>query len=341
MAAPPQTHARLRSVALLALCACAIYSFVRTHLLRSEQFLFLNSYLLGIERLPYQRRVLPMLVVRGLEQISAFRWLEQRLGHAIVYPGTLGFFLFDLAAFTAASIFCVLLYRAASVHRRATLLVFPVFLFCCAWTYVLPPDSNLYYPYDLASVAFFTAGLYFIYTRRFLLLLLTVLVGSLNRETTIFLIPLLALDRLSRLKEPRTVPRLARALPWMQLVLLAFAWVAVKVVLGHQFIHNNPVDEHLRVRENLHFLSPHKWPQLLCACGFLLPVVWFLRGRIPDRRIAAYLLILPLWFLVMFFYGLIGEVRVFGELCSLVAVSATLLLENTLAHNRYAAGTPD
>lgn len=316
---------------MVALCACAIYSFVRSHIAHTQKFLFLKSYLIGIERLPYQRRMLPMLAIRGLERVAGFRWLEQRLGHALVGPGLLGFFVFDLVAFTAASVFCVLLYRAASPRCRSPLLVFPVFLFAAAWSYILPPDTNLYYPYDLASLAFFTAGLYFIYTRRFVLLLLTVVVGTLNHETTIFLVPMLALDRLAVIERPWHVRKIVSTLPWLQLFLLTAAWLVMKVYLSHEFVANNAVDEHPRLMENLYFLSPHKWPQLLCACGFLLPVVWGFRRHIPDRRIRAYVLILPLWLVVMLFFGLVGEVRVFGELCSLVAVSTALLLESYLA----------
>ncbi len=108
---------------------------------------------------------------------------------------------------------------------------------------------------------------------------------------------------------------------------MLFIWLAVDLTLSRFYIHNNASELGLRFRANLNNLTPHSWPQLFGACGFLLPVLWCLRRRIPDARIAAYLLILPLWILVMFARGVLTETRIFGELCPLVAVASTLLLE--------------
>ena len=308
------------------LYACAIYSFVRTHLANAYKYISLRAYLNGTVALPYQRRLLPLLLVRALNAFPLSRWIIHRLDGRIVPPGLFPFFLIDLLSFAAASFFCVRLYRKAAVRPWSAPFVLAILLFTTSWTYMLSPEDMVYYPYDLASLAFFTAGLYCIYTRRFGWLLLSLLVGSFNRETTLFLIPLFLLDTVAKpsggLRELQW-----RRIPIVKTLLLVAAWVLVKAVLGRFYVHNDATDEYLRLRENLHFLLPNKWPQILCACGFLLPVVLYLRPRVPDARLRAYLLVIPLWIAVMFVYAVLSEVRVFGELCSLVTVAAALLLD--------------
>ena len=71
-------------------------------------------------------------------------------------------------------------------------------------------------------------------------------------------------------------------------------------------------------------------PQTLSGCGYLLPVMLYFRRRVPDARVAAYLLIIPIWFAVMMYYGVLVETRIYGELCPLVAIASVLLMENGL-----------
>jgi hypothetical protein len=65
------------------------------------------------------------------------------------------------------------------------------------WTFLVYTIYDHYFPYDMMSVAFFSAGLCFIYERRFLPLALVVLIGALNKETVVFLVPLFLLDAIA------------------------------------------------------------------------------------------------------------------------------------------------
>jgi hypothetical protein len=304
------------------------YFFVRVHLLIPVQYLKISSYLAGTERLPFQRRVLPIFLIRLLEHIPIPASIVKGHAGAFANANQIWLLLIDLVAFAVFSFFCHRFYRATTKNGMFSLLWYPILIFALVWSYVLHSEANLYYPYDMLSVAFFTAGLFFVYQRKFLPLLLVMLVGSFNRETTMFLIPLVALDALAPMTtlNPARLPW--KRLPWLKLALLSAIWIGVKLLLGHFFQLNDRSQDFLRLGYNRpYLLYPNNWPQLLSGCGFLLPVVFLLRRRIPDTRVAAYMLIIPIWFIVMCFYGVLTETRIYGELCTLVAVACTLLLE--------------
>ncbi|MCU1321170.1 MAG: hypothetical protein JWM43_819 [Acidobacteriaceae bacterium] len=183
----------------------------------------------------------------------------------------------------------------------------------------------------MLSVGFFTAALYYIYTRRFLPLAGIMLVGTFNRETTLFLIGLFILDAAST----ATTNPLAklrqrfdfRIVSWSKVGVLLGIWLAVKLTLAHIFAHNDASENYVRIIENLARLKPRLWPSLLNVCGYLLPIVLVFRHGIRPVRFANYLYILPVWFAVMFYTGVIVETRIYGGLCSLVAVSMVLIIE--------------
>ena len=308
------------------LYACAVYCFARCHVAQTFRYMSLTRYLTGTERLPYQRRLLVMAAIRGARTLRPYRALEARMSGHIVAPGLFSYFLVDLLSLAVAGWFCQKLYRKAAPNGPAAPFVLAIFLFTLAWTYLIAPEGSIFYPYDLASVAFFTAGLYCTYTRRFLPLLPTVLFGTANRETTIFLVPLLLLDAAVQADGTLHVSSWKRW-PWGKAIALTAVWLLVKLALNRLYTGNNPADEYLRYRENFARLLPGKWPELLGTCGFLLPVLYLYRGHISDRRLRAYFLIFPLWAAVMMVYGVVSEVRVFGELCSLVTVASALLLD--------------
>jgi hypothetical protein len=316
---------------LYTLFALAGYLFTRVHLLNTIQFLNLPAYLAGNERLPFQRRVLPMLILRGLDRVTPLAWHVSRRG-ILAQSQLMYLFLLDLFSLAIATYFCMRLHIAAQPSSRYRLLVFPIFLWTLVWTFLIHTIFNHYFPYDMMSVAFFSAGLCFIYERRFLPLALVMLIGAFNKETVLLLVPLFFLDTLAPVSISRLRDRLGADFHWKSMPLLKTAflfliWLSVDLTLSHFYTHNDRSELRLRFRENLHNLAPNSWPQFFGACGFLLPVLWGLRRRIPDTRIAAYLLVVPLWILVMFARGVLTETRIFAELCPLVAVASVLLLE--------------
>lgn len=326
------------------LYAFATLQFIRFYVVSTKFYLSMPRYMSGQERLPFQERVLPILL---MWPITHFAPLMNALAHhqGPSTPGLAAFYFISLLGFSVAGFFCVRLYRALTTTGTLEALVFPLFLIIAMWTYVVHLDADFSYPYDMLSLAFFTAGLYFIYTRQFAALFATMLVGTLNRETTLFLIPIYMLDAVTT-----NVPDSAqdpaapiaqrfdlRRIPWLRVISLFVVWLIIKLTLTHLFAHNDNSENYVRIRENLGRLKPRLWPALLNICGYLLPVVILMRRQLRPIRFANYLYVLPLWFAIMFYTGVILETRIYGELSSYTAIAVVLLLERHVAHRQLLA----
>ena len=246
-------------------------------------------------------------------------------------PQTVAFYFLSLISFSVAGFFTVKLYRAVTDNGILSSLVYPVFLVIAMWTYVIHIDANYSYPYDMPALAFFTAGIYFIYTRQFAPLVGVIFLGTLNRETTLFLIGIYMLDTATR---PGAAINATiyerfdlRTVPWLRVFSLALLWLSIKVSLVLHFAANSNAENYNRIIENVFRLKFRLLPSLLNICAYLLPVVWIYRRRLTPVRFANYLYILPLWFAIMFYTGVILETRIYGELSAYIAVSVVLLLE--------------
>lgn len=310
-----------------ALFLFACYAVVRVYTLGSTHYLVLADYMAGQERLPFQKRMLPMLLLEQMEKIPLPRALLEGRKSIFAHQDLLCMFVLDLSAFVIAAMATLWLYRRVAPHGRFGLLVFPIFIYVTIWTYVMHTEQNYYYQYDLMSLAFFTVGLCLVYARRFTALLAVVAIGSLNRETTLFLIVIFVLDGCVP-AIGATVSRPAwRTLPWKKIAVLLSTWLVIKGVLDARYALNDRSEDYFRLWENLRRLGPQHWAELLGGCGFLLPIVFLLRRRIPDSRIALWIWVVPCWVGVMFVYGVVIETRIYGELSGLVAVASALLLD--------------
>ena len=167
---------RTTTLLITFLYGCAALQFVRFYVQSTAFYLNMTLYLRGAERLPFQERVLPILFLRPL---TTSAWVRVHLLHGTgpLTPEHGPFYLLSLLAFAAAAIATQMLYEAVSERHLLRVLVFPFFLWTVMWTYAIHSEANFSYPYDLSSLAFFTAGLLFLYRRQFLPLLLVVLVG--------------------------------------------------------------------------------------------------------------------------------------------------------------------
>ncbi len=329
----------------------ATLNFIRYYVVSTQFYLDMPRYLAGRERLPFQERVLPILLMWPVNHSAAlmriFAERAETHAHSLVptipaaTPRTGAFYILALLSFAVAGYFTTRLYRAVTETGLLAPLVFPFFLVVTLWTYVVHIDANFSYPYDLPSLAFFTAGLFCIYTRRFLPLPFIVFFGTMNRETTLFLIGIYILDAAStgitdtytRVRDRFSFARV----PWLRVALLCALWLAVKVTLHYIFRHNDNSENYVRLRENFGRLKPRLWPTLFNICGYLLPIVLLLYRQIRPVRYANYIFIFPLWCAVMFYTGVILETRIYGELSSYVTIAAVLLLERSLADR---LGTP-
>lgn len=320
-------------VAFLYLCACL--QFVRFYVRSSSFYLNLPAYMSGHERLPFQERILPVLL---MEPVFHSHWMMRLLVHEQgIATGNLGpFYLLSVIGTLVTAFFTQLLYRSVSRRQTLPLLVVPLLLFCMLWTYVIHNEANFSYPYDLLSLAFFTAGMYFIYERRYVPLLFIILVGTLNRETTLFLIGIYVIDAASRDADSLPVADTARgwlrqllfrSVRWSRVALLLAVWLVVKGSLAYAFRHNDSSENFVRIEYNAERLRVRLLPALLNVCGYLLPVLAVYWRRIRPYRFGNYILILAIWIPVMIYTGVLLETRIYGELCSWTAVAMTLLAE--------------
>ena len=334
---PPPSPSRttdLRvSAAMIVLYACTALQFVRFYTVSATFYLNLPAYLAGKERLPFQYRVLPALLIRGLYALHILRTTGMHTKGAFTAERA-PLYILSLVGFVAAALFTQALYNALTRTRSLQYLVFPVLLYTMMWTYSVHVEANFSYPYDFLSVAFFAAGLYFIVKRHFLPLLAVLALGTFNRETTLFLIGIFILDAASTgLTTPsrnwwhRFSPK---QVPWLRAALLLGVWLGIKLWLGHHYAGNDRSEDYVRLRDNIGELKPRLWPALLNTCGFMLPVVLLFRADIKPLRYRNYLWILPVWFAAMFYAGVIVETRIYGEFCPYVAVALALILENRL-----------
>ncbi len=322
-------------VAFVLLYACATLQFIRYYVTYTSFYLRLPAYLAGQERLPFQERILPAILIRLFYRSPLWHYTTAHDKGAFT-PERAPLFVISLLAIVVAGIYVQRLYSRLTRTRALSFLVYPVFLFAMMWTYSIHLEANFSYPYDMLAVAFFSAGLYYIYTRQFWPLLVVVAIGTFNRETTLLLIPVYILDAVSA--EPASevaygpgARQLAAKMPWVRTALLFAVWFAIKAFLAYKFAHNDSSENYVRLRENIGRLKPRLWPALLNVCGYILPLVVIFHRRIRPKRFRNYLWVLPLWFAIMFYTGVIVETRVYGELCPYVAVAAVLIMEHRLA----------
>ncbi len=330
-----QMRSRTQHASVLILYFFATLQLVRFYVKNTTPYLDMRAYLYGHERVPFQERVLPILFLRP---ISHWAWVARFFHDNGFFTAERGpTYLLSLIALLVAGIYTQKLYDVIAPNGSLRLAVYPIFLFAISWTYCIHSEANFSYPYDFPSVAFFAAGLYYIYARNFACVFLVVLVGTFNRETTLFLIGIYFLDSLFPLKSAAgTVQSLARSLrtlnprliPWLRLGLLCIVWIAIERLLAHHFAGNDRSESYLRAEYNLVRLKPRLIPALLNICGYTIPLVILFRNEISAVRYRGYLLILPVWILVMFNAGVLVETRIYGELCSYSAVALAVILES-------------
>ena len=321
---------------LLTVYFTATVQFVWCYLWLTRPYVNTFLYEQGRERMPFQGRCLMMLPMRLAHASSVLRAVGEPLSWwrfwfpRPVQPEVLVQAAIFVSCLVVTGYLTTKIYEASSREQLLTPLVYPLILVVCGATYVMHTVQNFRFIYDLPSLAFFTTAMYLIYFRRHWAWFAALfLVATVNRETTLLLLPLFMIDRAvvrgrlqwKKMFRPDT---LAIVIP------LLAVWIGWEIAVRHIFMHNRS-EFYPRLNWNVKsLLAPLAWPQLLSTCGYLLPFVFIMRRRIPDSRLKAWLWLFPAWILFMFAYGILIETRVFGELIPLVVCATALLLEELL-----------
>ncbi len=314
----------------------ATIQFAWCYLWLTRPYVNTALYEQGLERMPFQGRCLMVLPMRWAHGSAVLNWLTQpfALSHfwfpRPVQPEVIVQAGINVLCLIIAGWFTTRIYQASSRHHLLTPMVYPLLLVVCGATYVMHTVQNFRFIYDLPSLAFFSAAMYLLYFRRHLGWFIALfLVATINRETTLLLLPLFLINEAAL---PGTM-RWSRALQARNLYVvlpLAAFWIAWQVGIRHHFA-GNPSEFYPRINWNVKsILVPQAWPQLLSACAYLLLFIVVMRRQIADRRLRAWLWVLPLWFVFMFSFGILIETRVFGELIPFVVCSTILIVEETL-----------
>lgn len=323
-------------VFLIGIYVMATIQLVWCYLWLTRPYVNTALYEAGRERMPFQGRALMMLPLRLAHSAPMLRFVPRLFAlspfwfRRQVPPEVLVQAVVDVAALLLTGWLTTRIYQQSSRRQLLTPLVYPMLLAACAATYILHTVQNFRFIYDLPSLMFFAIAFYLLYFRWHPLWFCALfLLATTNRETTLLLLPIFAIDsalenghlRWARMLRPRT---LAVVLP-----LLAF-WIAWQAFIRIHF-SANASEFYPRFDWNIKsLLLPQAWPQLLSSCGYLLLLVVFFRRRIPDVRLRSWLWILPFWIAFMFSFGILIETRIFGELIPLLVCTASLLLEEAL-----------
>jgi hypothetical protein len=325
-----------KRVLYLAVCFLATLQFVWCYLQLVHPYLKTMDYEWGRAKMPFQGRMLMMFVLRFAHRFSPLTWT---LHHAPrlkfwfdfgVTPEAIVEAAANVAGVLLAGWLTIKIYEAASRRQLLTLLIYPLFLVLCTATYIMHTTQNLRFVYDIPNMAFFAAGMYLIYFRKHWAWFAALfLVATVNRETSLFLLVLYTLDR--AVEGGRLRWRLlVRPGTLAVVVPLGLAWAGWQLYVHHLFAANVN-DMYPRLNWNLKSLAlPLAWPQMLSAGGYLPLFVAVMYRRIPGVRLRAWLWVLPVWLVFMFFYGVLIETRIFGEMIPLIAICSALIVEELL-----------
>ena len=306
------------------LIACVYFAQLYTSL--KPPYLNLRAYALGLERMPFQTRELMRYPLLLAGQSALLRRLTAGKS-AVNTPELLVLDVSNCVCLALAGWAAVKLYRVYAPRSRMPWSPFALLIVICLFDFYLTVPFS--FPYDLPATMFLGWGTYFVATRQFGSLLPVFVLGTWNRETTLFLILLMISMALTRAGQ-LTWRSLTRR-DMLQIALLSALWLAITVGLHHRYA-SNLTEAGSRTASNLRALGhPLLWPNILSASAFLLPWIWLKRDRLPQPLQAGALL-LPFWVLLLLCVGQILELRIYGDISVLVAVCAAWLIAGDTDH---------
>ena len=313
--------------------------FAQLYCTARSPYIDLARYAAGQERMPFQGRDLmrwPMLLAShsaSLQRITSGRALLRS-------PELLVMEIAAAVSLLLAGCAAVKIYRLAAPEAPMPELPFALLIVICLFDFVLTVPFS--FPYDLPATAFLGWGLYFALQQRFWILLPIFLIGTWNRETTLFLIGAVLLIPAGK-RAAGTVPahniwRVMKPYDVVQPTILLVCWLAITQGLHHLY-SGNPTEAGSRISGNLRNLAnPLLWPNILSASAFLLPYVYLKRHHIPFAPLRSCLLLLPFWVLLLLSVGQVLELRIYGDISVLIAVAAALILTSAMSSTPIATG---
>jgi hypothetical protein len=294
----------------------------------------LRQFAAGQEKLPYQYRALTAWILRPLEESASL----SRFVHGLSAPLNDGIMIYMALIAFLSVLASTLITQKTILHftgdvrfsRVASFLV----IYMSYFNYVLGFRANYFLPYDFPALFFFCAGFYCIVTRRMTLYYIVFVLSVFNKETSCFLTLIYLAYEAS--EQGRSWRRMA-----MHTVAQAAIWVAAKYLLfelygGERVAAQNLGDTsnfffQTKVGRNLVYLAqPQHWPTIFSTFGYLWIVLLVGARRIVHPGLRNLLPVIALWMLSMFVFGIVIEIRVYGEMISVVAVLVAVIIYDFL-----------
>jgi hypothetical protein len=206
-------------------------------------------------------------------------------------------------------------------------------LIALAFTCCIHQEWGYYYYYDFPAYLFFALGLWAIVSGRFWLYVAISLLGMLNKETVLLLIPLWVAWSLR--EERWTIPILLRR--WRVLavaLLIAIGLTVESRVTIHLFGFDRTaigVDQPWGFR-SMAYLRPWHLPQVFSMLGFGLPFAYLFRRLLPRPVWCLLMGMLP-GLAVLAYAGVPMETRVYGEFAIVLAVTMAFELQGHIDAN--------
>jgi hypothetical protein len=199
----------------------------------------------------------------------------------------------------------------------------------CSYHFLLVNENVVQFPYDMPSVAFFGLCTYAAFARNRWLYYSIFVIGSFNRESTLFLPPLFFILGLSPDMPLLKALRSARIAHYLELAAQLALWKLI-LMLCDRF-SGGPGQLEDSVATNLHLLHGlYHWPMFLSLFGFtwIAYVLYFDRiGNVGLQRCA---LLAPLWAVAMFLHADFLEIRVNSEWIVYMTVCIALIVSNSI-----------
>jgi hypothetical protein len=274
----------------------------------------------GTAYTPFQFRALIPWIVRGLTELQfpatfAFKLVDLTSIFllCVAFRYYLSFFLKDrrLNAILALSLFYVLPFTFLQTNLHTCKNWFPLMelTFINAFNTQWFPCTN-WYPWDLASILFFTLGLIFIYKENWQWYYPLFIVATFNRETTLFLVLVYVFTAMGKIPQRKII---------FHTIIQLCIWGSIKAFL-YWLYRDNPAMGYgifeLQIFKNVHKLiysEPSFLLMFLSIWGLVwVPVaIWY--RRIPSVFVKRTLWVLPLIFVSIGLVGNIHEIRLSAE----------------------------
>ena len=296
-----------RRIFLIVGALASLYLAERRMALNQEYFgATLERLMNGTGWTPYQYRAL-------------IPWISGLLWKGGFFTDIYGFFYWVESVFL---IFSLVAFRALVALEVRSAVLCDLLGFTLFWVipfnYIFSGRMTFFYPYDIASVFFFTVGLILLRRERWKIYYPLFALATFNREITCFLTVIYGIVNWKK-RPLREICLHAGA--------QAAIWLGVKLMMWSVFSGNRGGGFILNVID--HNLGSGAWNlYILSSIGYAWIPVLLMRRRIADPFFNRAVLVIYPFMAAMLFVGRLDEVRIYGELIPVFLMGAILILKD-------------